>query len=189
MKKSIILLFALVFILFLQSTAFSQAENLVKNGGFEKKGAETLAEGWQTKTYRGTEVEFSLDENVHHSGNLSFRASFAGDGGSAMLYPTAPIGNVTPGKTYKINLWVKAQDLGYSPNFIAPAVRFNFRPSRVRPVPTIDLMNAMKGASEWKELTLTSTAPADAEEITLQIMLTKGTIWIDAISITQLAGE
>ncbi|HMA84737.1 MAG TPA: carbohydrate binding domain-containing protein [Desulfosalsimonadaceae bacterium] len=188
-KRIILLLFALSFILCASTNAFCQTENLVTNPGFEQKGDNTLAAGWQTKTYRGTEVEFTLDEKVHHSGDLAFKARFAGGGGSAMLFPKKNIDQVPPGQTYKISLWMKAQDLGYSPNFIAPAVRFNFRPTRIQPVPTIDLMTEMKGELEWKELSLTSTAPANAEEIILQIMLTKGTIWIDDVTITPVDGE
>jgi len=190
MKKSItLLLFALSFILCASTNAFCQAENIVPNPGFEQKGDDTLAAGWQTKAYRGTEVEFTLDEKVHHSGNLAFKARFAEKGGSAMLFPKDKIDQVTPGQTYKISLWIKAQDLGYSPNFIAPALRFNFRPTRITPMPTIDLMSEMKGILEWKELSLVSKAPADAEEVSLQIMLTKGTIWIDDVTITPVTGE
>lgn len=187
MKKSITLLFALIFVLFSQPAVFCQPENLVPNPGFEKKGDETLAEGWKTKIYRGTNVEFTIDEQVQHSGSLSFKARFIGKGGSAMLYPANTITNVTPGETYKISLWVKAKNLGYSPNFIAPAVRFNFQPTRIHPHPTIDLMAQMKGVKEWKQLSITTTAPLDAESIKLQIMLTKGTIWIDNVSITPVA--
>ncbi|MDZ7830801.1 MAG: hypothetical protein U5L07_03530 [Desulfobacterales bacterium] len=190
MKKPItLLLFALSFILCAFTSAFCQTENLVLNPGFEQRGDDTLAAGWQTKVYRGTNVEFALDEKTRHSGDLAFKTQFTGKGGSAMLYPKDKIDRVTPGQTYKITLWMKAQDLGYSPNFIAPAVRFNFRPTRIRPVPTIDLMAEMKGATEWQELSLTSQAPADAEEILMQILLTKGTIWIDDVAITPVAGE
>jgi len=189
MKKIITLLFAVIFILFSQSTVLCQPNNLIANGGFEQKGAETLAEGWQTKAYRGTEVEFTLDEKVNHSGALSLKARFDENGGSAMVYPAKQITGIKSGQTYKVSIWMKAQDLGYSPNFIAPAVRFNFRPTRIQPVPTIDLMYEMKDTLEWKELTLTSTAPADAEEITLQIMLTKGTIWIDDVSVTPVKND
>ncbi|MBS3757140.1 MAG: carbohydrate binding domain-containing protein [Desulfobacterales bacterium] len=189
MKKSITLLFAVIFVLSFQSGVFCQPEDLVPNGGFEKKGADTIAEGWKTKVYRGTEVEFALDEQVSHSGNFSFRASFNEKGGSALLYPANDIGNVAPGQTYEISLWIKAQNLGYSPNFIAPAVRFNFQPTRVHPHPAIDLMSEMRGIKEWKRLTTTATAPPDAETSRVQVMLTKGTIWIDDISITPVDEE
>ncbi|MFP4225656.1 MAG: carbohydrate binding domain-containing protein [Desulfobacterales bacterium] len=190
MKKPItLLLFALSFILCAYTNALCQTENLVLNPGFEQRGDDTLAAGWQTKVYRGTNVEFTLDEKTRHSGDLAFKTQFIGKGGSVMLFPKDKIDRVTPGQTYKISLWVKARNLGYSPNFIAPAVRFNFRPTRIRPVPTIDLMAEMKGATEWQELSLTSKAPADAEEIVMQILLTKGTIWIDDVAITAVAGE
>lgn len=188
-KRIILLLFALSFILCASTSAFCQTENLAPNPGFEQRGDDTLAAGWQTKVYRGTNVEFTLDEKTRHNGDLAFKVQFIGKGGSAMLFPKEKIDRVTPGRTYKISLWMKAQDLGYSPNFLAPAVRFNFRPTRIQPVPTIDLMAEMKGATEWKELSLTSKAPADVEEIILQILLTKGTIWIDDVSIAPIAEE
>ncbi len=189
MKKSITLFFVFVFVLFSQSTVFCQPKNLISNGGFEKKGAVSIAEGWTTKSYRGTEVEFILDEKVHHNGALSFKARFDEKGGNALLFPSEDITGITSNQTYKISLWVKAEDLGYSPNFIAPAVRFNFKPTRIRPFPTIDLMSEMKGTKEWKQLSTTTTAPPDAEAIILQIILTKGTIWIDDISITLVSEE
>jgi len=46
----------------------------------------------------------------------------------------------------------QGKDLGYSPNFIAPAFRYNYTPERISPVPTLDLMYLLKGETGWKIL-------------------------------------
>jgi len=43
----------------------------------------------------------------------------------------------------------------------------------------------MKGEGDWKNLTLTTTAPPDVKEITIDFLLTKGTVWVDDLEITE----
>ena len=108
------------------SPGFCATKNLVYNGGFENKQTEEIPSGWMVKTYRGTAAEATFDDTVKHSGNYSFKVKVKPPGGSVLLYLDKKIEDVTPGKSYKLSLWIKSNNLGYSPNFIAPAVRYNF---------------------------------------------------------------
>ena len=188
MKHGIILVFASVLTLMLVSTGIGRMQNLVYNGGFEKQQTDAMAKGWQTKTFREARVEMSIDHETTHSGSAAFKASFTKNG-RAMLYPDRDITSIQPGKTYAVSLWVKARNLDYSPNFSVPSMQYNFNPTRIRPYPIIDFMAEMKGVKGWKKLSLTSTAPPDAETLSFKIMLTAGTIWIDDISVTEVAAQ
>lgn len=188
MKHGIILVFASFIVLLFVSTGICRMQNLVYNGGFEKQQTDAIADGWQTKTFRGAKVEMTIDHQTTHSGSSAFQANFKKPG-RAMLYPDSEITSIEPGKTYEVSLWVKARDLAYSPNFSPPVIRYNFSPTRIRPYPIIDFMIEMKGVKDWKKLSLTSTAPPDAETLSFDIMLTAGTIWIDDISVTEVAAQ
>ncbi|MFW5901400.1 MAG: carbohydrate binding domain-containing protein [Thermodesulfobacteriota bacterium] len=188
MKHGIILVFASIIVLLFVSSGICRMQNLVYNGGFEKQQTDAIADGWHTKTFREARVELTIDHETTHSGSSAFKASFK-KAGRAMLYPDRDITSIQPGKTYEVSLWVKARNLDYSPNFSTPNLRYNFGPTRIRPYPIIDFMTEMKGVKGWKKLSLTSKAPPDAEALSLNIMLTAGTIWLDDISITEVAAQ
>jgi hypothetical protein len=160
--------------------------NIVPNGGFEKKKTDTLPEEWITKVYRGTSAAFAFNDTEKHGGAYSYMVTVNPPGGSLLLFPESPMTAIAPGKKYQVSVWIKAKGMGYSPNFIAPAIRLNYKPTRLSPVPTIDLMLEMKGQDGWKNLKLTTVAPADAKEITLDLLLTNGTVWIDDVEITEV---
>jgi len=185
MKKIVTGIAFLMGFLMMASPGFC-ATNIVQNGGFETKKTDTLPEGWVTKIYRGTSAEFSFDTVEKHGGKYSYMVKINPPGGSLLLYPEKKMTDVTPGKKYELSVWVKAKGIGYSPNFIAPAIRLNYKPSRTSPMPTIDLMLEMKGEDGWKNLKLKTVAPPDAQEITLDLLLTSGNFWIDDIEITEV---
>ena len=160
--------------------------NIVHNGGFEIKKTDTLPDGWTTKTYRGTSAEFSFNDTEKHGGAHSYMIKLTPPGGSVLFYPEKKLTTITPGKKYQLSVWLKAKGMGYSPNFIAPAIRLNYKPTRLSPVPTIDLMLEMKGQDGWKNLKLTTVAPSDAQEITLDFLMTNGSVWIDDVEITEI---
>jgi len=189
MKLSITTGFALAIILACFSSGHCQSENLVYNGGFEKPSADSIADGWRTKAFRKTTVDIALDREIKHSGSASCRFQFQGKGGRAMLFPEKDITPVTSGQTYEVSLWVKAKNIGLSPNYIVPSLQFNFSPKRISPYPVIDLMAEIQNEGEWEQLALTGTAPPGSEKLSFKIILTKGTIWIDDISIKTVSHE
>ncbi len=189
MKKITVCFIFLAAFMLSVSPGFCKSKNLVYNGGFEHKKTEALPSGWLVKTYRGTSAESSFDDVEKHSGTYSYKIKINPPGGSVLLYLDKNIGKIKQGKSYQLTLWLKAQNIGYSPNFIAPSVRYNFKPKKIHPYPTIDLMSEMKGKNGWVQLTMTNTAPLGAKEITLDLMLTKGTIWIDDVEITEVSNQ
>jgi len=173
------------------SPGLCKSKNLVYNGGLEHKKTEELPSGWLTKIYRGTSAEFSFDDVEKHSGTYSYKIKIKPPGGCVLLYLDKNIDNITPGKSYQLTLWLKTQNIGYSPNFIAPAIRYNFGPGRARiqPFPVIDLMSEMKGVGGWKQLTMINKAPLGSKVITLDFMITKGTVWIDDVEIIEVSDQ
>lgn len=161
------------------------AEELMLYGGFEKAGPDSVPLGWKINVDRDIKKEIGLDDTMPHSGKYSYKVRVAPPGGRVIITAAEDnsIGKPKPGETYTLSLWINAQNLDYNQFFVAPAVRLNFLPTRLRPVPAIDLMSFMQGVNGWKELTLQVQAPADAEVITFDIVLTKGTVWIDDISL------
>jgi len=186
MKKIVTGIIFLVGFLMTVSPALCKTKNIVPNGSFETKTTENLPEGWLTKTHRGTSAEFSFNDAEKHSDSYSYLIKINPPGGSVLFYPEKKMTKIKPGKKYQFSVWVRAKGLGYSPNFIAPAIRINYKPKRLSPVPTIDLMLEMKGENEWKNLILTTIAPPTAKQITVDFLLTKGSVWIDDVEITEV---
>ncbi len=189
MRVNITFGYALAIILVFFSSALCRADNLVYNGGFEKSSDDAIADGWGTMISRGTTAEIALDNEITHSGAAAFRIRFEGEGGRAMLFPEKDITDVTPGQTYEVSFWAKTRNLGYSPNFIAPSLQFNFSPKRISPYPVIDMMSQITHKGEWERLSQTATAPPGSEKLTFKIILTRGTIWIDDIVIQAVESE
>jgi len=180
--KKIVSGIALICALFVVSGT-CYAGDLAYTTGFENKKTEDTPEGWTKKVYRGTSAKFVFDADTKHEGQYSYQIKIKPPGGSVLLYPENKVEGIIPGKKYELSLWIKAENLGYSPNFIAPATRLNFWPDRIAPVPTLDLMYEMKGQKGWKNIKLNATAPASAQKLTLDFLLTKGTVWLDDVQI------
>jgi hypothetical protein len=186
MRKNIIVFVFITACLFIVYPCFSENYRLIFEEGFEAKSSGSMPEGWQTKSNRGTVAELNFDETEKHNGRNSYKITVKPPGGSVTLFKETNVKGIKPGRKYEVSVWIKAKDLGYSPNFIAPAFRYNYSPDRITPVPTLDLMYLLKGEAGWKNLTYGTTAPASAQEITLDLVLTKGTIWIDDIQVFEV---
>jgi hypothetical protein len=189
MRFGVALVSAIAASLLFVSSGFCETGNLLHNGGFEKESAGSVAAGWSTKVFRNTNVEMALDRETRHDGAASFRASFDEEGGRAMLYPNDDISGVIPGRDYTVSLWVKARNLDYAANFVAPALQFNFSPNKITPYPVIDFMEKMKGEDDWRQLSLTCTAPEGTKAAEINIILTAGTIWLDDISVRPASAD
>jgi len=145
MKKIVTGIIFLVSFLMTVSPGFCKTKKIVPNGSFETKKTDNLPDGWLTKTYRGTSAEFAFNDAEKHRDSYSYMIKINPPGGSVLFYPEKKMTNIKPGKKYLLSVWIKAKGLGYSPNFIAPAIRANYKPKRLIPIPTIDLMLEMKG--------------------------------------------
>lgn len=186
MKKTFFgIIFAVAYFLIVYP-AFCENYRLVYEEGFENKQPDNLPDSWKTKINRGTSAEFYFDNAEKHNGKYSYKITVKPPGGSIMLYKETNLKGIKPGKKYEVSIWVKAIDLGYSPNFIAPAFRYNYSPERISPAPTLDLMYLLKGERDWKNLTYVTTAPPNGQEMTIDFLMTKGTIWIDDLQIFEV---
>ena len=184
MKKVMVAICLLAGFIIAVAPGIGFCTNIVYNGNFEKKGTDNLPEGWKVSMDRGTKVNMNYDDTEKHNGNYSYKISIPPPGGRIVFYPDASLLKpIQAGKKYQLSMWVKVSHLDYNQFFVAPAARFNFRPVRVSPVPTIDLMETMKGVTGWKKLTVSATAPPGSKDITLDFMFTKGTVWLDDIEV------
>lgn len=184
MKKIIVAICLLTGFVIAVTPGIGFCYNIVYNGNFEKKGTDNLPEGWKVLVDRGTKATTGYDDTVKHGGNFSYKISIAPPGGRVVFYPdTKMLKPIKPGTKYQLSLWIKTARLDYNQFFVAPAARFNFLPARVSPAPTIDLMEAMKGVTGWKKLTVSATAPSGAKNITIDFIFTKGTVWLDDIDV------
>jgi len=186
MKRSLItLVLAGVLIAATMSTAFGI--NLVENGDFEQIREDATPVGWTWVLARNTEAEFEFDEEERIRGSQSLKITVKDDTGQVNLMPeTTAMPTPQPGAAYELSVWVKTQDLTYNRFMVTPVMRFNFRPSRVRPTPLFNLMDDVGTTTDWKQLTMQITAPNDAREFILDMILTKGTVWIDGITLTKV---
>lgn len=167
------------------SPGFGQSYSLVYEEGFEKKTADNIVNGWTFTIDAKTKTEYGFDNTEKRNGSHSYKINMSAPGGRSQFNKIDAIKNIRPGKKYEVSLWIKAKDLQVSPNFIAPAFRFNTRP-RISPYPTMDLIHLLKGETDWKNLTLTITAPPGAEGMDLGFIFTRGTVWIDDLQIFEV---
>ncbi len=167
----------------LTGTAFS--ENLIENGDFESKGADNLPAGWKVNKSRGTEAEVVLDKEEKRSGNQSLRISVEPPGGRVFVYLDKDLSEpLTPGTPHEATFWVKTEDIDYNQYRQAPAVRMNYRPQRIKPGGVIDLIAKTKGVTDWIKFKI-QTPPAlkNSRHIHFDILMTRGTLWIDGIEV------
>ncbi len=186
MKRPLItLVLAGILVAAIQSTAFGI--NLVENGDFEQVRADSSPAGWAWALARNTQAEFAFDDEERIQGSHSLKITVKDDTGQVNLMPEATaMGTPQPGASYELSVWVKTQDLRYNRFMVTPAIRFNFRPTRVRPTPLFNLMDDVGTTTDWKQLTMQITAPNDAREFILDMIITQGTVWIDGVSLTRV---
>ncbi len=187
MKKTVLTALILTGLFLASSPGIVFCSNLAGNGGFEIKAEDNLPEGWQVDIARQTKAEITLDENEKHSGNYSLKISVAPPGGRVFIsLKEDAAGYITPDNTYKASFWIKSKDLDYNRFSQAPAFRLNFRPQRSRPGSVADLIAEIKGNTDWTKVTLNSPpAPQNSNRIHVDMIITKGTVWIDDIRIRE----
>ena len=162
-------------------------DNLLGNGDFEIVGPDMTPDGWSVTPARNTDFNTSFDDTDKITGSYSFRINVENSAGRVPLMPEAAnIGIPEPGKTYELSFQAKAEDLAISGMMVAPVVRLDFRPTRTRPTPMIDLVSETNINQGWEEVSIQATAPDDAQHVVLHITLTQGTVWLDDFSLTPI---
>ncbi len=177
-KATIIILIAV-----LVPTFPALAKKLIYSEKFEKFNPENLPLGWKKTVIPNTPVLLIQDKSDVHSGKSCLLVHINPPGGCIIIEPSKKIQGIKPGKHYEVRVWVKPKNLGYSSNFIAPAFRYNYAPRRISPHPTIDLIRETDPKKGWQLLSKTTVAPAGAKAITIDFMLTRGSIRIDDLEI------
>lgn len=161
-------------------------DNLVVNGGFEDG-----FNGWITDVIVGP-VEFVECHKVVHGGTTSMLMNMPKDGRGIARSPAF---EVEPGKSYNISVWATAE--GAAENMVYARIHW----WKTEPgVASDELIKSdtehAGGTFDWKELTATVTAPADATKATVRLETggdtgvlsaeTEGPFWVrfDDLSVT-----
>ncbi|MGC9318218.1 MAG: carbohydrate binding domain-containing protein [Armatimonadota bacterium] len=133
--------------------------NLVANGGFEDG-----LEGWITDVIVAPAEFVECTENVH-SGETSLRIDL---GQSARGFARSPAFEVEPGKQYRVSVWATAE--GAPEDMVYARVHWWSGPPGVASEEKIkDDTEHAGGTFDWRELTATVTAPADASNATVRL--------------------
>ena len=186
MKKTLIHM-ALFLVVLVSLSNPCYGGNLIQNGDFQKTGQDGRPSGWNLNIARDTLADFSYAETGKTSGGQAFKMTLHNPGGQVTLIPEQnAIRTPIPGKTYELVLQVMAENLDYNQFMGGSAIRMDFRPTRVRPTPIINLIDEFKNNTGWKELRMAIVAPEDAERFVLDIILTKGTLWIANVTLRQI---
>lgn len=156
---------------------------LLAGGGFEEwnKG---VPDGWEhVKGYRNRDYNGVpyCDEAVKHGGRFSLRIENQKADDIVQVSQNIPIGNngLAAGKTYRMRVWVKADQVA-QPNAIGIGAFDNaFRPKGGWRIPLAE-------NKDWKEAEVDMALPADA--LVLRVMLHvvgPCKVWLDDISIEE----
>ncbi len=185
--KHILITLAIGAGLILGFTTTASCTNLISNGIFEKTGPDGTPSGWEWSATRNTRYDLSMDPGEKRKGTASLRVRIHNDDGQIILKPLEEtLGDPNPGSTYVLSLWIRTENLDFNRFNITPAIRFNFRPTRTRPAPVYNIVSDFGRTRGWGEVRIQATAPGDAQEFILDMILTPGTIWLDDISITRM---
>ncbi|MFP4649405.1 MAG: hypothetical protein ACLFML_00555 [Desulfobacterales bacterium] len=185
MKNSVRTAYLLTVLIVAMLPGAAYSENLIENGDFESQGADNRPEGWKVNKSRGTEAEVVLDKDEKRSGDRSLRISVEPPGGRVVVYLDDELSSpLTPGVPHEATFWVKTENIDYNQYRQAPAVRMNYRPQRIKPGGVIDLIAKTKGVTDWIKFKI-QTPPAlkNSRQIHFDILMTSGTLWIDAIEV------
>ncbi len=186
MKKHLIAI-ALIGFFIATAQGVCLGANLLQNGDFESINPDMTPAGWVLSPARNTEVNVTFDAGDKMAGSRSLKINVQNPPGRINLLPEkGAIGAPEPGKTYELALWIKAENLEGSALMVVPSIRLNFRPTRVQPMPMVDLLRDFKTNAGWQEISMKATAPDGAREFLLDIMLTQGTVWLDDITLKKI---
>lgn len=141
-------------------TACLCQQNLVQSGDFE----DGLVEGWLTDIIVGP-VEFEIGIGDAHAGEQSLRLDI---GENARGIVRSPAFAVEPGRGYRVSVWAQAD--GAPEDMVYARVYWWARQPGVACEEKVKSDTERAGGTfDWRELTATVTAPADAQTATVRL--------------------
>lgn len=156
--------------------------NLVANPSFEKVEKAKVGEdrhvpsNWRFFVI-ALEAAGSVDPAAPHTGQTSFRFALD-EKGKGFLHSEAF--DVTPGVTYQVSAWIKGQGaLGLEMLWWQSYLENLQRSEHHR-----DVCDPQGATPDWKRITTTFTAPADAKRAYLRLVGVKGNLWVDDVAVT-----
>jgi len=155
--------------------------NLVANPSFEKVekakvGEErTVPSNWRFYVI-ALKAADSADPAEPHTGQTSFRFSLD-EKGKGFLHSEAF--DVTPGATYQVSAWIKGQGaLGLEMLWWQSYLENIQMSAHHR-----DVFEPQGATQDWKQITTTFTAPADARRAYLRLVGVQGNLWVDDVAV------
>lgn len=171
--------------------------NLVSNGGFEVKGIDNNGPAnWDSTPVAELKDFFSCewDSTTSHSGQRSASISIEENHPDRQVFYSwnqAPL-NCTPGDTYKLTGWAKAQDLN-EPAFIVVQC-WDTGMKKVLGRTNIQDMEKVVGATDWIPVEAVFKVPADTWRVVVLAGIPGhsnlgGKVWFDDLAVTQVQGD
>ena len=160
----------------LLSTALAPADDLIKNGSFDKN-----ADGWvnQVKDAEGVVSEWLKDGGREGSGGIHIRSEKGGE--QAIWIWRYVLADFPAGKTLRFSAWVKGRN---AENLVAMCLQgWDADQKNMVLFTTTQSTNPLKGDFDWTRLELGFVPTRDIKQIHLLIFLSgKGEVWFDDVS-------
>lgn len=164
----------------------AQAEK-IQNAGFESSIGKENDSYFNWKVIPTEKVDVRLDPSQKRSGNRSLRIVFNGYA-AAQYYQVYQIVAVEPNAKYRLNFWLRTENLKSAGNPLIEIVNANDE----KPVKASEAFS--DGTNEWQEMKIEFVAPPNAEGVLVRVARAFcgnqcplfGSIWLDDFSISRL---
>ncbi|MEF3306437.1 CBM96 family carbohydrate-binding protein [Paenibacillus sp. GYB003] len=155
-------------------TGPSEGANLLVNGGFESLAANGQPTGWNRWIASGT-PQYDSDAAVFKEGARSLRIRADAPARSS----TTQTHNVEAGKSYKLSVWVKMDNIVSTDRGVV--LRYQFFNASGQKVGTDSFAGARKGTSDWGQIVQRVTVPDGAVRLLFELFIwnATGTVWFD----------
>jgi hypothetical protein len=154
------------------------------NNGFERYH---LSEGRnQPELWAGdtpAEASYEVDTTVAHSGRCSAKISNSGSSKRNPGFYVTPVAKITPGTSYTASVWVKGQQATGTTQICLNWLPHGSAVQRPVIVGESACGGSLAGTTEWKQISVTSVAPAWAASVRIYLQSghNTGTAWFDDV--------
>lgn len=163
------------------------SENVVPNAGFEEVDAKGLPTGWgQIQVTKATVGKGETTTNEAHTGQRSLHLAMPQGKGKAPMFSyhgwRSPI-PARPNAKYRFSGWAKATAKPYY------CLGFYFNADQWKATTTrVYKIIGGEGPNDWRQVTATAVAPADAKYIHVQLYIFRGSgdVYFDDIEVAQI---
>lgn len=158
-------------------TVEKKGGNLFANGSFEDKDESGNAENWTTIRYSGS-VRVSVSDSVYKDGSHAYQLTGMNVTDTASIRQIVQMENETAGKTFKLQFWVKSDNLLDNGKAY---VRYQFLNSEGQKIGAVNYSDMTYETTDWTFMEKAFNIPDGTAAINFEAFLdtTTGTVWFD----------